>query len=284
MQGINYFENDNNINSSVIITAFFDINRGEWLHSKRSSETYLNSFKQMLISNIYKKMIIFIEFENYNKIINYLDDNKIIIQINKEWLITNCESWKKIIFQTEIMNSVEYKTKVQKRINSGNIENIYSEYNTINHSKIDFIKYSIDNNLINENELICWCDFGYYNSILHNNPDEFPQTGLDLNKFNLDKLNFCLRNKITKNDYDMNYTLINAPEVFTGSFFAGSTKIMLLFYELYHICLDELYLNNISDDDQHVYLRCYLKNNDIFELFLSENKWPQALTYFQKNN
>jgi predicted O-methyltransferase YrrM len=52
---------------------------------------------------------------------------------------------------------------------------------------------------------------------------------------------------------------------------------------LYHQSLNNLYQYNISDDDQHVYLRCFLKNPHLFEVFLSNNEWPQALTYFQKN-
>ena len=81
----------------------------------------------------------------------------------------------------------------------------------------------------------------------------------------------------------MNYTLINAPTIFTGSFFAGTKELMLKLHSLYHECLDELYQNNISDDDQHIYLRCYFKNSNLFEVFLSENKWPQVLLQFQKN-
>ena len=113
--------------------------------------------------------------------------------------------------------------------------------------------------------------------------DNYPYSDLDSNKFNHDKLNFCLRNRITNNDTNVDYTLVNAPEVFTGSFFAGTVETLNRLYYLYHECLDELYNNNIADDDQHVYLRCFLKEPNLFELFLSVDKWPQALCYFQKN-
>ena len=111
----------------------------------------------------------------------------------------------------------------------------------------------------------------------------YPVSKLDIKNFNPNKLSFCLRNKLDKNDSDMNYTLVNAPEKFTGSFFAGTKELMLKLHSLYHECLDELYQNNISDDDQHIYLRCYFKNSNLFEVFLSENKWPQVLLQFQKN-
>ena len=43
----------------------------------------------------------------------------------------------------------------------------------------------------------------------------------------------------------------------------------------------ELYNNNISDDDQHVLLRCFLKRPDMFQLFKIGLGWPKALTTFQ---
>ena len=180
------------------------------------------------------------------------------------------------------MNSEKYINLVQQRINAGYIENIYPEYNTINHSKIDFICYAINNNIVGKNDFICWSDFGYFNSILHNNSKLYPFASLDIKLFNTDKISFCLRNKLDENDSDMIYTLINAPEKFTGSFFSGSGDNMLKLQELYHKSLQELYTNNISDDDQHIYLRCFLKNPHMFELYLSNNEWPKALIYFEQ--
>jgi hypothetical protein len=217
-----------------------------------------------------------------DSISKFCDKNKTIIPINQAWLFNNSNSWKKLDLVKEIMNSFNFKYMLKDRINNGNPEALYPEYNIINHSKIDFIKFAIDNGYIKNTTLICWSDFGYYNSILHNNPEEFPQAHLDITRLNLDKINFFLRHRVDTRDYDMFYTLTQAPEVFTGSFFAGSTKNMLILHELYHDSLNELYKNNISDDDQHVYLRCFFKKPDIFELFLSEDKWPQALLCFQK--
>ena len=281
----------NNCNDEIVlITAFFDISRDKWLHLQRDSNYYLDSFKNLLLTE--KNIIAFIDekyfnidfIQNYIYNANLLNRRKTkIIPINIDWLNSNCESWKKFEIAKKIMKSNEYIEKVKSRIKGCSPENTYPEYNTINHSKIDFIKYAIDNNLIDNNDFICWCDFGYYKSILHNNSFEYPYSCLDIKKFSLNKLNFCLRNKIIINDADINYTLINARETFTGSFFSGKPKLMNKLYYLYHECLDELYENNVSDDDQHVYLRCFLKEPNIFELFLSENKWPEALTYFQKN-
>jgi hypothetical protein len=288
MENINYcdiykkyiFYNET-VNDIITVTALLDINRNSWGHLSRSIDTYLKSFKILLLMS--KKMIIFIDERYVDKIADLCDSNKILIPINYDWVLNNCKSWSKIEKAKQIMNSHNFKNCVKQRIDEGDPSALYPEYITINHSKIDFIKYAIDNKLVKETSFICWCDFGYYNSILHFEPTEYPHSVIDLSRLNFNKLNFFLRNKLTTSDYDMLYTLIYAPENFTGSFFAGSSKNMLELYELYHSCLDELYNNNISDDDQHIYLRCFIKKPEIFELFLSANKWPQALLCLQHN-
>lgn len=284
-------ENQNSIVKNVVyVTAFYNINRGEWDYGKRSVEYYLDSFKKFISSN--KNIIAFIDdryinneiFTNYIENVRKMGNVKtLFIPINMDWLLNHCETWRKNVISEKIMNSDEYKNKVQHRIQFGIPENIYSSYNTVNHCKIDFIKHAIDNGYVDKHDLICWCDFGYYNSILNSNCDKYPYSNVDLRKLNHNKLNFCLRNKICPQDLSMEYTLVNAPDVFTGSFFAGNIDKMNELYYLYHDCLDELYNHNISDDDQHVYLRCFIKNPQLFELFLSNDKWPEALTFFQHN-
>jgi len=284
MNNTNNIKNKNDTNL-VVISAFLDIGREIWKNVfTRKSSTYVNSFLNYL--NYDNKMIIFIDDMYINEVKEKYEKlsykNKIFIPINKEWMSLNIHAWQQLETNRNIMNSETYKITVQDRIKYNYPENICPEYNAINHAKIDFICYAIKNNYISKNDFICWSDFGYFNSILHNNINNYPNYMLDINKFNVNKLSFCLRNKLNKKDEDMVYTLTQAPEKFTGSFFAGSVDLMLELQKLYHISLEELYANNISDDDQHVYLRCYLTNPSIFELYLSDNEWPKALKYFEK--
>ena len=288
---VTFFDNENqnsDITNIVYVTAFYDIKRDEWGYAKRDVGYYLDSFNKFISSN--KNIIAFIDdryihnemFTNYIENVRKMGNNRtMFIPINMDWLLNNCETWKKNVISEKIMNSDEYKNKVQHRIKFGIPENIYSSYNTVNHCKIDFIKYSMDNGYVNKHDLICWCDFGYYNSVYGLNSDKYPYADLDLRKFNHNKLNFCLGKIIEPIDLNIDYTLIHSPVLFTGGVFAGNFKNMNELYYLYHSCLDDLYNNNISDDDQHVYLRCFIKNPQLFQLFLSNNKWPEALTFFQ---
>jgi hypothetical protein len=232
-------------------------------------------------------MVVFIDEKYIKEVLNKYSNAKYkkttFITINKKWMEDNIYAWKQLSRAEEIMKSNEYIELVKPRINSGNPENIYAEYNAINHSKIDFIQYAISSNYASINDIICWSDFGYFNSVYHNNFNEYPLFSLDKNKISPDHISLFLRNKLDKNDENMEYTLVNAPEKITGSFFSGPAKLMLELQTLYHISLNELYKNNISDDDQHVYFRCYLKNPTIFKLYVNNTAWPKAYTYFESH-
>ena len=216
------------------------------------------------------KMIIFIDDRYLHQILEYYEKckfkNKKFVSINKQWLFNNIYAWKQLDKDTRIMTSEFYKTLVEHRIMMGKPETIYSEYNIVNHSKIDFINYAINNNYVDD-EFIFWSDFGYYNSILDNKRESFPTNILDLKKFNPKKINCMIRDNILPEDNNMINILLSGKVTLIGTFFGGPVNIMKQFQDLYHSCLEELYINNISDDDQHVLLRCYLKNPDFFQLF-----------------
>ena len=278
----------NNLTQDItLISVFFDIGRTNWSKYSRSSEGYVNSFIEYF--NYDYEMIIFIDDryiyqlnEKISKMNNNKNkNNKTLIPINYNWLNENIYSWKQIDSVKKVMNSDFYKSILNDRIQRGCPENLYPEYNLINISKVDFICFAINNDLV-RNDFICWVDFGYFSSVLNNNFDMFPVTSLDIKYFNVNKINFCLKNKLNSNDVDYMYTLLNAPENFTGGFWGGNKTNMKIFQKLVHSEINEMIKTNIFDDDQYVYLRCFLKNQDLFELYLSQDKWPDGLNYFQK--
>lgn len=280
----------------VFVTAFLDLKRENWSNFERGTQFYCDSFDKFLNSPTLNKkpenkiLIAFIDDTIISKYENYSFGKYqcYLIPINRKWLSENIRSWKTIDLAYNIMmNNDSYKSMVLDRIKNNFPENIYPEYNCINHSKIDFIKFSYDKNLINIKDFVCWVDFGYYFSQLYDNQYYFPVNDFDLSKFNLKKINICMFEKLDSKDTcldSMNYTLINAPKRFIGSFFAATMYNMCKFYELYHYSLNELYQNNISDDDQHVYLRCFIHNSNLFQLFIGKDlEHPKALKYFQKD-
>lgn len=256
------------INNITLVSAFFDIGRDNFKNYNRSTDEYLKAFFNYL--DMEYKMIIFIDDRYLHRVLEYYEKckfkNKKFVSINKQWLFNNIYAWKQLDKDTRIMTSEFYKTLVEHRIMMGKPETIYSEYNIVNHAKIDFINYAINNNYVDD-EFIFWSDFGYYNSILDNKRESFPTNILDMKKLNPKKINCMIRDHILPEDSNMINILLSGKVALIGTFFGGPVNIMKQFQDLYHSCLEELYINNISDDDQHVLLRCYLKNTDFFQLF-----------------
>ena len=221
-------------------------------------------------------MIVFIDTKFIH---HFVQSEKILfIPIDISFLEKNIYAWKNLDKTKIIMNSDIYKNLLENRIKNGHPENIYSEYNCINHAKIDFINYALP---FIKTSFICWSDFGYHSSILNNEPSLFPTNTLDINLFNIDLINTQIINKI--GNYDPIDTLVNGHVTFTGSFYGLPKKLVPSFQELYHTCLEELYSMGISDDDQHVLFCCFNKKPELFDN-KSFNSWPNSLTYFQKTN
>jgi len=235
------------------VTAFYDIGRGNWNTFRRSPEHYINSFKNYL--NVDYHMIIFID--SRIKIPSDSFKNKTFIPIDEKFLETNIKAWQNKSKDVSIMNSEKYKELIGSR---NNPENHFPEYNCINHSKLDFIKYAYENNYIKSN-FVCWTDFGYHYSF-----NSYPKQQVDINKLNQQKINIGTYEPLRGN-LDPYYILANAPNIFCGCFLGIPIPLLTEFYNLYHDCLDELYNLGISDDDQHVYLRCYLKYPNLFEVY-----------------
>jgi hypothetical protein len=245
-------------------------------------------------------MVCYIDDKYIDKILNVYEKsshkNKVFIPINRQWLDENIYAWTHVEKDRQILNNPHFKNFLARRLNlmypngipETNVrqhlcpENIYPEYNVINHSKIDFIVHAIKNNYINT-YFTAWSDFGYF-STYHKDGSELPINTIDTEKLDMNKITICLRRKILEEDKDIMFTLLYAYELFIGAFYAGPTHIMEYFQTLYHDCVNELYENGVSDDDQHVYIRCYVKNPTIFILSIHGGDWPKALTVFQKNH
>ena len=222
------------------------------------------------------EMNVFIDSRYANRVQKqfYPNTRITLIEIDDEFMERNLHMWKTLPREREIMNSTEFKNKIPHRIHFP--EHSIPEYSLINHCKIDFINYVILNN-ISDAEYFCWVDFGFFKI-----QDSIPPQFLDLEKLNLDKINYTLINKLDFNDISINYTLKHAPEKVGGFFFFGSKKKMIEYQKLYHSMLD-YYQNNlkICDDDQALALACLWKNPQLF-CFHFTGVWHIALKYFSK--
>jgi len=285
----------------TIVTAFFDIGRGFWANKyKRTTKFYIQSFLNYL--DYPYKIICYVDDRCIDYILEHYTRSPhrcvTFIPINLKWLEHNIQAWKQLPKDREIMQSSRYREFIDHRKNivypngvpPGKVgikvfpENEIPEYNAINHAKIDFINHAIKNGYI-DTSITCWCDFGYFGTQHQNDKSTFPKDTLDKSRFSRDRITFFIQKEITEQDTDPRYMLICTPELFTGTFWGGPTNLMERLQGLYHECVEELYSVKISDDDQHIYLRCCLKDSNIFDLKLNAtDEWPKGLLFFEKKN
>uniref|UniRef100_A0A6C0DQE6 Uncharacterized protein n=1 Tax=viral metagenome TaxID=1070528 RepID=A0A6C0DQE6_9ZZZZ len=270
----------------TIITSFLDIGRGEWNNEwRRQPQYYVDSF--LIYLRYPYKMVCYIDDQFIDQVLNEYEKseykNKRFIPINKDWLTENIHAWQNFEKERGILSSEQFMKIIQQRFHfmdmknfdrTRNIEgylfpeNVYPEYTTVTHSKIDLMMHAINNNYVNT-PYVSWCDFGIFYS--QHKDGKYPNSVLDINKMHREKITMCVSNNVSPKDSNMFFVLVFAPETFWGGFISGKKDLFSSLQTLYHECLDEMHNNNITDDEQHVYLRCYLKNPELFHLVQTRN-------------
>ena len=263
------------------ITVYYDINRSEWSNKfKRSFQDYLSRFKpfiELFKNDTEDEMIVFIDEKYYEDLHNITHEAKNIklIKLNQDILKDDIYCWSLLDKEREIMTNPEYRFLLGDRTIYP--EHNYPEYTLINHSKIDFVSRVIDLGL-STSEYYAWVDFGFFSKT-----EDIPNKLLDINKFNLDKINYTLINPLDDNkDNNIYYTLRYAPEKIGGFFFLGRKDKIKEYQELYHTVLNQFQEKNIADDDQHVALRCYYKQPELFSFNVDNYGWHKVFVANQK--
>lgn len=265
------------------ITAFLDINRGEWKHFKRTFNEYLNYFMPYikLLENCDKtkyEMIVYIDEKHFNKLQNIISSHIPIklIPISEKWLEKNSILWTRLEKEKQIMEECkEFNYLVNHRKRCPETHN--PKYTLINHCKIDIVCHAME---LCDAYFYCWTDFGYFND-----KSNIPKSMIDINKIEKNKVNYTLINNVQEHDNNIIYTLVNAPEVIGGFFFCGEKEPLLIYQKLYHQIHKQMQDCNIVDDDQHIALQCYFHNRNLFHFHnpRENNNWHKALIYFDSN-
>ena len=262
------------------ITSFIDINRATWSQFTRSFEDYYRSFEpffKLFDSRICESdnLIVFIDNRHYSFLHKKMIQLPYITNITLISISVNdLPKWNYIEREFEIMNDINFISKLGNRAHFP--EHNYPEYTLINHSKIDLICLAMEK-YEKKNKYFAWVDFGYFSK-----EENIPIRLLDINKLDKDKINYSLINPIEKQDFDINYTLLNAPEVVGGFWFFGSKEAMISYQKLYMDVFLEFQDNCIADDDQHLVLQCYYKKPDLFFFVKHLYGWHKILKSFQK--
>lgn len=260
--------------SLCIVSAFFDIGRDKWSTFRRSTDQYFANFKPYI--NMGHNMIVFIDdrhIEALNEVVGDKCNDQIkLVPINVDWLQNNIYAYSQLPREREIMESDKFKSLTRHR--HLHPECSKPEYNIIQHAKIDFVAHVI-NNKMSESDYFAWSDFGYFQ-----NPTRIPKFPLDITKFDLEKVNFQAINELSEKDFNIAYTLVNAPERIGGFFYLGNAKNLLIYQELYHQICKEFHDLGIVDDDQHIMIQSVARMPSLFKVW-NLGGWHLVYNYFQ---
>lgn len=258
--------------SLCIVSAFLDIGREEWSTFRRSTEQYFSHFKPYVAMN--HDMIVFIDSKHIESLRVICDNNNHIklIPIDKQWMQDNIYAYRQLSREKEIMESDKFKNLVKHRLLHPECSK--PEYNIIQHAKIDFVAHVI-NNKLSEADYFAWSDFGYFQ-----HSSRIPKFGLDINKFDLEKINFQAINTLCPSDFNIAFTLTNAPERIGGFFYLGNAKNLLIYQDIYHKICKEFYDMGIVDDDQHIMIQSIIRIPSLFKVW-NLGGWHLVYNYFQ---
>ena len=264
------------MNEISIVTAFFDIGRGEWTPDKnlphylqRTTETYLERFGHM--AKLENEIIVFTSADMVDKIKALREDRPTSI-ITMDFK----NSFKKIReIVTEIQQNPEYQAKINP-MQVRNPEYWNADYVVVNLMKASFVVEAIRRGVI-DNDLVAWLDFGYCRDQVTLNDVttwSYPFDKEKIHFFNIKdwKEGTIIQDVIANNDVHI-----------TGPCIVADKKMWPTLQALVSHSMDELIKNQLVDDDQTLLLMSYLLKPELFELHpVSSNDWFVAFKEFSE--
>lgn len=252
----------------TIVTAFFDIGRGDWSSDKglpgylqRTTDTYMERFGYL--AELDNQIIVYTSKDQVQKVLELRKGKECktkIISVAFEDLFP--------VYREKI-ERIQKDVNYLKQINPNQIRNpeYWSvDYVLVNLLKSHFVNDAIKNGYV-DNDLVAWIDFGYCR-------DKETLNGVKSwsYPFNPDKIHFFdFRQYLGQ---PINYIISNnLVHMFGAKIVAGKAKWESL-QELIFGAFNNLTAANLVDDDQTLMLLAYLYNPEIFELHRIDESDP----------
>lgn len=253
-----------------VVTAFFDIGRGDWTPNKvvngvnlpgylrRDVSDYLNHFRRL--AKIENPLVVFTSSELIDTIEGICRETRppssyqIFLHEFHEPMYRRIES---------VLKSKEFVDQINPH-QKGNPEYWSADYVYVTTQKASFVRTAYQYGAIPEDCPAAWVDFGYIRTedqlpVGAWNPD-FDQSKIHLFSYNPPSLDGDRHNTLTiaiKN---------NIVYIIGGIFYASSEGWKHLSYEMTNQLLSLTTRDNLVDDDQGILLACYLDQPELFEI------------------
>ena len=263
-------------NDILFVTAFRDINRGNWSHIPRGIESYCEAFYKYS-SQMKYKIIVFISDKIKNYLLNKHTFGNNVIFLNNDCIDTFYHKY--LSLETEIIKSDNFQKLISNDKKKA-IPFLYPGYNLVNHSKINYVNEA--KKRYKDYKFYSWIDFGirlWDNSKLYNktiNIDTLPKK--IIYQHIEGNIPISRRGILPVKEEKTTPRAILASHIvhFAGSIFIIHNELVEVYEKLYENKLKEFYDLKIVDDDQKLLLQVFLDNPDLFYM-------PNAINYPQLN-
>lgn len=266
--------------SITIVTAFFDIGRGDWSEDKghpsylhRPTSEYFDCFKNL--AELDNPFIVYTSSDFVEQILE--------IREGKPTTVISVDLKEKFSSVLERIGAIQNDQSFLSKVDEKQLRNpeYWSPYYVlVNNLKSYFVYESIKENLVTTN-LVAWLDFGYCRDRKTLSNLKQWNYSFDLSKIHL----FTITEEFEFSEASVfNSILGNVPYIIGGGI-VGSVEKWPDFYNLILSSQIELLNNNLVDDDQGVYLLSKLRNPDMIQLnYLGKNKWFDIFKVYAKKN
>jgi len=263
------------MNEITIVTAFFDIGRGDWTPDKglphylhRSTQTYMDRFA--IMAKLDNPMVVYTSKD--------LVDQVKKIRGDKPTDILTLDFPNSFEVLREEVKKIQKDSVYQSKINPSQIKN--PEYWNADYVVVNLLKSSFVTRAMNviHTDLVAWMDFGYCR-------DESTLNGVELWQypFDKDKIHFFSLKDWVDGTY-LEDVIFNNDVHITGPCIVAGKDVWPILEHLVHHNVNELLKNNLIDDDQTVLLMSYLQKPELFELHPVNNQdWFVAFKDYNEN-
>jgi protein YibB len=262
------------MNDITIVTAFFDIGRGDWTPDKglphylqRTNDTYFERFAEM--AKLENDMVVYTSAEFEDKVKELRGDKPTQIVV-----IDFKTSFEEL--RTKV-SEIQKDPKYQEIIHPSQVRNPEywnADYVVVNLLKATFVNRAISMNMVHT-DLVAWLDFGYCREPHNTVRWTYPFTRRKIHFFNIKEWQkgSYIKDIIANNDVHI-----------TGPCIVADKEMWPYLETLVYHNIQELFKNNLIDDDQTLLLMSYLAAPEMFELHpVSPDNWFIALKDYNEN-
>jgi protein YibB len=262
------------MNELTIVTAFFDIGRGDWTPDKglpsylqRTTDTYFERFSHM--AKLDNHIIVYTS----NEFVERIKD----IRGDKPTTVLTVDFHNSFLKLREEVTRVQKDPVYQSKINPTQVRNPEywnADYVVVNLLKSSFVNRAISMNMVHT-DLVAWLDFGYCREPHNTIRWTYPFTKKKIHFFNIKEW--------TQGTY-IKDVIVNNDVHITGPCIVADRGMWPYLETLVHHNVQELFKNNLIDDDQTLLLMSYLAAPEMFELHpVSSDNWFIAFKDYNEN-